>query len=322
MSKATTKKAPAPEKATAPDSTPALKKALVHALTDEQKALVADSRFASLKNQELAYAGVLLDGIGTGATALAVDQWGIYARITRDKLYVEDGMKNVGEFAEKYFNESKSSASHKSTVFNRFFAPDASDDAKRVRSFVGIKLEPLYELSALSDEQLASLDQNQLTSMTLKKARAVKNSIIPPKEKVIKTGTISGSFVSFPFDSTDAEGNTKHYEGVISSVKAEHVPLDSDSMLDAVGMTRDDKLITVKFDGGVVYNVAVNPVGNVAVFVTTEDKPEKKEKASEIPVAVVNIVLNMDKYGHEIGNIMAVTSLTEEQVKSIIARGQ
>ena len=309
--KATTKKAPekAPEKA------------LVHTLTEEQKALVAGSRFASLKNEELAYAGVLLDGIGTGATALAVDQWGIYARITRDKLYVDDGLKNVGEFAEKYFSESKSSASHKSTVFNRFFAPGATDAAKRVRDSVGIKLEPLYELSALNDEQLASLSHDQLSSMTLKKARAVKNSIIPPKDKVIKTGSISGSFVSFPFDSTDSEGNTKHYEGVISSVKAEHVPLDSESMLDAVGMTRDDKLVTVKFDGGVVYNIAVNAVGNVAVFVTTEDKAEKKDKAPEIPVAVVNIVLNMDKYGHEIENIMAVTSLTEEQVKAIIARG-
>ena len=209
---------------------------------------ISNSRFASLKCKELAKAGLELDVIGSDVAAKAVAQCKVYFDVTTRKLYEEDGFKSVGEFAEKYFGESRSSASQKAAVYGRFFADDASDTCKRVLELVGNKPAVLYELSKMTDDELKTeLDKGTFDNgCTLDNAKALakaaKAARDDGKPAVVKMFDFVGKVCAMPIEITTADGKTEKRDGVVYDMPAFDAPMNDVDILDGMGFSGDDKL--------------------------------------------------------------------------------
>lgn len=285
---------------------------------------ISESRFASLKSKELAKAGLELDAIGNDVAAKAVEQCRVYFDVTSRKLYEEDGFKNVGEFAEKYFGESKSSASQKAAVYARFFSDEASDTCKRVLELVGNKPAVLYELSKMTDDELkVELDKGTFNDgCTLKDARAIAKAVSSARDDgkpvVVKMFDFVGKSCVMPVEITTADGKTEKREGVVYDMPAFDAPMNDDDILDGMGFTTDDKLFKARFDD-VTYYVGVNVLGNVVIATATERKPEKPEKL-DIPAVKVNVIRRMNDKGIDVDDIADMVELDVETVKRIIGK--
>lgn len=283
---------------------------------------ISKSRFASLKSKELAKAGLELDAIGNDVAAKAVEQCGIYFDVTTRKLYEEDGFKNVGEFAEKYFNESKSSASQKATVYGRFFLNDASDTCKSVLELVGNKPAVLYELSKLTDDELMKAKNDGLFEggMTLQEARVLakdaKAARDDGKPVVVKIFDFVGKVCAMPVEITTADGKTEKRDGIVYDMPAFDAPMNDADILDGMGFADDDKLFKARFDD-VTYYIGVNRVGNVVIATATERKPEKPEKL-DVPAVKVNVICRMANKGIDVDDIADMVELDVEAVKRIL----
>ena len=283
---------------------------------------ISNSRFASLKCKELAKAGLELDAIGNDVAAKAVEQCRVYFDVTSRKLYEEDGFKNVGEFAEKYFGESKSSASQKAAVYARFFSDDASDTCKRVLELVGNKPAVLYELSKMTDDELkAELDKgtfdNGCTLDAARKiAKAAKEARDDGKPAVVKMFDFVGKSCVMPVEITTADGKTERRDGVVYDMPAFDAPMNDADILDGMGFTTDDKLFKARFDN-VTYYVGVNILGNVVIATATEHKPEKPEEL-DIPAVKVNVIRRMNDKGIDVDDIADMVELDVETVKRIL----
>lgn len=283
---------------------------------------ISNSRFASLKSKELAKAGLELDAIGNDVAAKAVAQCKVYFDVTSRKLYEEDGFKSVGEFAEKYFGESKSSASQKAAVYARFFSDDASEACKRVLELVGNKPAVLYELSKMTDDELKTeLDKGTFDDgCTLDKAKtlakAAKAARDDGKPVVVKMFDFVGKLCTMPVEVTKADGKTEKREGVVCDIPAFDAPMNDADILDGFGFTSDDKLFKARFDD-VVYYVGVNRVGNVVIATATERKPEKPEKL-DVPAVKVNVIRRMNDKGIDVDDIADMVELDIETVKRIL----
>ena len=299
---------------------------------DETKAVVAldaatleaisNSRFASLKSKELAKAGLELDAIGSDVAAKAVAQCKVYFDVTTRKLYEEDGFKSVGEFAEKYFGESKSSASQKAAVYARFFSDKASDTCKRVLELVGNKPAGLYEMSKMTDdESKTELDKGTFNDgCTLDKAKTLaksaKSARNDDKPAVVKMFDFIGKICAMPVEITTADGKTEKKDGVVYDMPTFDAPMVDADILDGMGFADDDKLFKARFDD-IVYYVGVNRVGNVVIATATERKPEKPEKL-EVPVVKVNVIKRMSDKGIYVDDIADMVELDVETVKRIL----
>lgn len=283
---------------------------------------ISESRFASLKCKELAKAGLELDAIGNDVAAKAVEQCKIYFDVTERKLYEEDGFKNVGEFAEKYFAESSSSASQKATVYKRFFYDDASDVCKDVLELVGNKPAVLYELSKLTDEELLRAKNRGLFEggITLKEARVLakdaKAARDDGKPVVVKMYDFVGKVCAMPVEITTADGKTEKRDGIVYDMPAFDAPMNEADILDGFGFTTDDKLFKARFED-VTYYIGVNHVGNVVIATATERKPEKPEKL-DVPAFKVNLIHRMTDKGIDVDEIADMVELDVETVKRIL----
>jgi len=283
---------------------------------------IANSRFASLKSKELAKAGLELDAIGNDVAAKAVAQCKVYFDVTTRKLYEEDGFKNVGEFAEKYFGESKSSASQKATVYGRFFSDEASDTCKRVLELVGNKPAVLYELSKMNDDELqAELDKGTFDNgCTLDAAKALAKAAKAARDNgkpvVVKMYDFVGKVCAMPVEITTGDGKTEKRDGIVYDMPAFDAPMNDADILDGFGFSTDDKLFKARFDD-VVYYVGVNHVGNVVIATATERVPEKPEKL-EVPAVKVNVVRRMNDKGIDVDDIAEMVELDVETVKRIL----
>ena len=283
---------------------------------------ISESRFASLKSKELAKAGLELDAIGNDVAAKAVEQCKIYFDVTERKLYEEDGFKNVGEFAEKYFAESSSSASQKATVYKRFFSDDASDVCEDVLELVGNKPAVLYELSKLTDEELLKAKNDGLFEggMTLKEARVLakdaKAARDDGKPVVVKMYDFVGKVCLMPFEVTTADGKTEKRDGIISDMPAFDAPMNDADILDGMGFSSEDKLLKARFED-VTYFVCVSRNGNIVVATATERKPEKPEKL-DVPAFKVNLIHRMADKGIDVESIADMVELDVETVKRIL----
>ena len=285
---------------------------------------ISNSRFASLKCKELAKAGLELDAIGNDVAAKAVEQCRVYFDVTSRKLYEEDGFKNVGEFAEKYFGESKSSASQKAAVYARFFSDEASDTCKRVLELVGNKPAVLYELSKMTDDELKSeldkgtFDNGCTLDAARKIAKAAKEARDDGKPVVVKIFDFVGKSCVMPVEITTADGKTEKRDGVVYDMPAFDAPMNDADILDGMGFTTDDKLFKARFDN-VTYYVGVNILGNVVIATATERKPEKPEKP-DIPAVKVNVIRRMNDKGIDVDDIADMVELDVETVKRILGK--
>lgn len=306
------------------NTAPAAETKAVVALDAATLEAISNSRFASLKCKELAKAGLELDAIGNDVAAKAVEQCRVYFDVTFRKLYEEDGFKNVGEFAEKYFGESKSSASQKASVYARFFSDDASDTCKRVLELVGNKPAVLYELSKMTDDELkAELDKgtfdNGCTLDAARKiAKAAKEARDDGKPVVVKMFDFAGKVCAMPVEVTTADGKTEKREGVVYDMPAFDAPMVDADILDGMGFSSDDKLFKARFDD-VVYYVGVNHVGNVVIATATERKTENPEKL-DVPAVKVNVIRRMNDKGIDVDDIADMVELDVETVKRILGK--
>ena len=285
---------------------------------------ISKSRFASLKCKELAKAGLELDAIGNDVAAKAVEQCRVYFDVTSRKLYEEDGFKNVGEFAEKYFGESKSSASQKAAVYARFFSDEASDTCKRVLELVGNKPAVLYELSKMTDDELkaeidnGTFDNGCTLDSARKIAKAAKEARDDGKPVVVKMFDFVGKVCAMPIEVTTADGKTEKRDGIVYDMPEFDAPMNDADILDGFGFTADDKLFKARFDD-VIYYVGVNHVGNVVIATATERKPEKPEKL-DVPAVKVNVIRRMNDKGIDVDDIADMVELDVDTVKRIIGK--
>ena len=306
------------------NTVPAVETNVVVALDAETLKAISNSRFASLKSKELAKAGLELDAIGNDVAAKAVAQCGIYFDVTSRKLYEEDGFKSVGDFAEKYFGESKSSASQKATVYGRFFLNEASDTCKSVLELVGSKPAVLYELSKMTDDELKTeLDKGTFDDgCTLDKAKALakaaKAARDDGKPAVVKMFDFVGKVCAMPVEITTADGKTEKRDGVVYDMPAFDAPMNDVDILDGMGFADDDKLFKARFDD-VTYYIGVNHVGNVVIATATERKPEKPEKL-DVPAVKVNVIRRMNDKGIDVDDISDMVELDVETVKRILGK--
>lgn len=304
------------------NTTPVAETKAVVALDAATLKAISNSRFASLKSKELAKAGLELDAIGNDVAAKAVEQCKIYFDVTERKLYEEDGFKNVGEFAEKYFAESSSSASQKATVYKRFFSDDASDVCKDVLELVGNKPAVLYELSKLTDDELLKAKNDGIFEggMTLKEARVLakdtKAARDDGKPVVVKMYDFVGKVCAMPVEITTADGKTEKREGVVYDLPTFYAPMNDADILDGFGFTTDDKLFKARFED-VTYYIGVNHVGNVVIATAIERILVKPDKL-DVPSVKVNVIRRMNDKGIDIDDIADMVELDVETVKRIL----
>ena len=295
-------------------------KALIPA---EVKEAIAHSRFASLKSLELAAKGLELDSIAEDVAGKAIVQARIFAEIADGKLYEKDGYKNMDECAEALFGQGKSSASQKATAYRRFFAEDASEVCKAVAAQVPA-VSVLYELSKMTDEELKKhLDAGDFNGGISQKAaramaKAEKEGRAGGKEKVEKTFDFSGFSVSFPFDVTDAEGSTKHVDGIILPHKSDDaIRMQDDDILDMCGMSTDGKVIKAKFDD-VTYYIALEPAATKVYVLTAAEHKAEKAKEPGISAEKLNIINRMKAKGFAAEDIAVLIDVPVETVESFM----
>lgn len=306
------------------NTAPAVETKAVVALDAATLEAISHSRFAFLKSKELAKAGLELDAIGNDVAEKAVAQCKVYFDVTSRKLYEEDGFKSVGEFAEKYFGESKSSASQKAAVYDRFFSDEASETCKRVLELVGKKPAVLYELSKMTDDELkAELDKGTFDKgCTLDNAKALakaaKAARDDGKPAVVKMFDFVGKVCAMPIEVTTADGKTEKRDGIVYDMPAFDAPMNDSSILDGMGFAGDDKLFKARFED-VTYYIGVNHVGNVVIATATERKPEKPEKL-DVPAVKVNVIRRMNDKGIDVDDIADMVELDVETVKRILGK--
>ena len=295
-------------------------KALIPA---EVKEAIAHSRFASLKSLELAAKGLELDSIAEDVAGKAIVQARIFAEIADGELYKKDGYKNMDECAEALFGQGKSSASQKATAYRRFFADDASEVCKAVAAQVPA-VSVLYELSKMTDDELRKhLDAGDFNGGISQKAaramaKAEKEGRAGGKEKVEKTFDFSGFSVSFPFDVTDAEGSTKHVDGIILPCKSDDaVRMQDDDILDLCGMSAEGKVLKAKFDE-VTYYIALEPAATKVYVLTAVEHKTEKAKRPDVSAEKVNIINRMKAKGFTADDIAVLIDLPVETVESFM----
>ena len=316
-------KAPETTETKSPETKAPETKALV---TAEQAKQIAESRFAGLKNQSLALAGIELDSIVKAVGEQAVKQWKVYAEITNAKSYTEDGFKNVGEFAEKYFGESKSTASHKSTVYNRFYGENATETAKKALVEIGPRLETLYEYSSLTDEEIEANFDEITKTLKSKDARELAKRIKSARtdgkstEKVEDTFDLAGVLYTPEIERTNAEGKTETIPFSASRIaENDGVRLTNEDILDALGYTSEDKLFKAKFaDTDTTFYIAINPAGVVSVVTAT--KHATPPKASEtVSANQYRVIAKMHAKGFASDDIADTLEIEVDKVERIIA---
>lgn len=295
-------------------------KALIPA---EVKEAIAHSRFASLKSLELAAKGLELDSIAEDVAGKAIVQARIFAEIADGELYKKDGYKNMDECAEALFGQGKSSASQKATAYRRFFADDASEVCKAVAAQVPA-VSVLYELSKMTDEELKKhLDAGDFNGGISQKAaramaKAEKENRAGGKEKVEKTFDFTGFSVSFPFDVTDAEGSTKHVDGIILPHKSDDaVRMQDDDILDMCGMSAEGKVLKAKFDD-ITYYIALEPAATKVYVLTAVEHKTEKAKKPDVSAEKVNIINRMKSKGFTAEDIAVLIDLPVETVESFM----
>ena len=324
--KKTETKAPETTETKAPETTETKAPETKALVTVEQAKQIAESRFAGLKNQSLALAGIELDSIVKAVGEQAVKQWKVYAEITNAKSYTEDGFKNVGEFAEKYFGESKSTASHKSTVYNRFYGENATETAKKVLAEIGPRLETLYEYSSLTDKEIETYFDEIVKTLKSKEARELAKRIKNAREdgksgdKVEDTFDLAGVLYTPEIERTNAEGKTETIPFSASRIaENDGVRLTTEDILDALGYTSEDKLFKAKFaDTDTTFYIAINPAGVVSVVTAT--KHATPPKASEtVSANQYRVIAKMHAKGFASDDIADTLELDVDKVERIIA---
>ena len=149
-------------------------------------------------------------------------------------------------------------------------------------------------------------------------AKAEKEGRADGKEKVEKTFDFSGFSVSFPFDMTDSEGNTKRVDGIILPHKSDDaVRMKDEDILDSCGMSTEGKVLKAKFDD-VTYYIALEPTATKVYVLTAVEHIVEKAKRPDVSAEKVNIINRMKSKGFTADDIAVLIDLPADVVESFM----
>ena len=119
---------------------------------DEVSVAIANSRFASLKNRDLAIAGLALDANSARTFETVREKCKLYGQILKGEMWKEDGYKNFKDCADKLFHDNKGVAYMQAKVGSRFYADNATAIAHQIGEYLSYSV--LDKLDVLKDEEL------------------------------------------------------------------------------------------------------------------------------------------------------------------------
>lgn len=280
---------------------------------------IASSRFASLKNKELAANCVLLERVNSKGEALVVEQAKIYGNVLAGDLWKDDDFKNFKEFASKVFNDKPGRAYTLANVGNKFYS--ASPDSIEGKLAVVNGWSVLDKLLKLTHEELDAHKSDFPADFKLTQDAADKfaKAIIDArptdgnaegKEKTVKTFDFSGMVYRGPYFKTNADGKEEFVQAVAEQVKEEDCR-DAD---EAIVLT-DYEVKTFKVKDS-VFIVAVDSVGNVQILTKTE---HKKQEPVKLDAQSYNRIRKAYAKGWSVEDIVDLTDLPIEKVRAVFA---
>lgn len=280
---------------------------------------IAASRFASLKNKELAANCVLLERVNSKGEALVVEQAKIYGNVLAGDLWKEDEFKNFKEFASKVFNDKPGRAYTLANVGNKFYSAVPDSIEGKLAAVNGWSV--LDKLLKLTHEELefnkAELPADfKLTQDAADKfAKAIIDARpaegnVDGKEKPVKTFDFSGMVYRGPYFKTNAEGKEEFVPAVAEQVKEEDCR-DAD---EAIVLT-DYEVKTFKVKDA-TFIVAVDSVGNVQILTKSE---HKKSEPVKLDAASYNRIRKGYDKGWDAEDVIDLTGLPADKVKAVYA---
>lgn len=120
---------------------------------DEVSLAIANSRFASLKNKELAVVGLELDANRGKTFEIVRERCKLYGEILKRDLWRGE-YKNFKECADKLFGDNKSLAYMQAKVGSRFYADDATEIAAELGKYLSYSI--LDKLNGMNDSELTA----------------------------------------------------------------------------------------------------------------------------------------------------------------------
>lgn len=280
---------------------------------------IAASRFASLKNKELAANCILLERVNSKGEALVVEQARIYGNVLANDLWKDDEFKNFKEFASKVFNDKPGRAYTLANVGNKFYS--AAPDTIEAKLAAANGWSVLDKLLKLTHEELDAhkADFPADFKLTQDAADKLAKSIIDARpaegnaegnEKPVKTFDFSGMVYRGPYFKTNADGKEEFVPAVAEQVKEE----DCRDVDEAIVLTEYEvKTFKVK---DAVFIVAVDSVGNVQILTKTE---HKKAEPVKLDAQSYNRIRKGYDKGWDAEDVIDLTGLPADKVKAVYA---
>ena len=280
---------------------------------------IAASRFASLKNKELAANCVLLERVNSKGEALVVEQAKIYGNVLAGDLWKDDDFKNFKEFAQKVMGDKPGRAYTLANVGNKFYSAAPDTIEAKLAAVNGWSV--LDKLLKLTHEELEAHKAELPADFKLTQDAADKlaKTIIDARpadgadkvtEKPVKTFDFSGMVYRGPYFKTNTDGKEEFVPAVAEQVKEEDCR-DAD---EAIVLT-DYEVKTFKVKDA-VFIVAVDSVGNVQILTKTE---HKKPQPVKLDAGSYNRIRKAYEKGWSVEDIVHITDLPADKVKAVFA---
>lgn len=291
---------------------------------DEVSLAIANSRFASLKNRDLAIAGLALDANSARTFETVREKCKLYGQILKGEMWKQDGYKNFKDCAEKLFGDKKGTAYMQAKAGARFYADNASDIAAEIGKYLSWSV--LDKLSPLEDTELVAhkadilkTDENGnvIGAITQSDADALCKRIVAarsqstdskgesteggsPNAEVVKMYDFHGYRVEY----VEKEG-TDEVLPIVHTIDRKNVP--ADALSDIITGEAKEHLFKFKTRG---FHVAIAENGAIVVYtkidhVDPKAEPTKpnmtsfkydgiaKGHANKVPVDVVAAMLEL-----------------------------
>lgn len=289
---------------------------------------IAASRFASLKNKELAANCILLDRVNSKGEALVVEQARIYGNVLQGELWKDDEFKNFKEFAQKVMGDKPGRAYTLANVGNKFYsaAPDtvegklaAVNGWSILDKLLKLTHDELEDMMKKHGENIgAKMDKPEDFILTQGIADKYAKAIIDARpaedngkgtEKPVKTFDFSGMIYRGPYFKTGADGKEAFVPAVAEQFKEE----DCRDVDEAIVLSEYEKK-TFKV-GDSTFVVAVDSVGNVQIVLAKSE--HKKQEPVKLDALSYNRIRKAYEKGWSVEDIVDMTDLPVEKVKAV-----
>lgn len=291
---------------------------------DEVSIAIANSRFATLKNRELAIAGLALDANSARTFETVREKCKLYGLILKGDLWKEDGYKNFKDCAEKLFGDKPGTAYMQAKAGERFYSDGASGIAAEIGKYLSWSV--LDKLSSLNDEELTAHkaeilktdnDGKVIGAITQKDADELAKRVVAARSQSTDSngGTDSESPAAEVVKMYDFKGYRVQYEAkegtdevmpMVYTINRKNVP--SNSIDDVLKTDAKEHLFKFKTRG---FYVSITEDGAIVVYTKVDHIEPKAEPtkpsmasfkydgiarghANKVPVDVVAAMLDLE----------------------------